>query len=219
MREFHVNSQAGRLLLLSIILIAVIASCSDDPGQSTESPPSPSASTLVTNTPIPPATNTLPPTPKADPTWTPAPTFTPEPTYTPAPTATPTLTPTPTVTPTPEPTATPTETPTPTPTPDPFNLLNIRITGQRGSEVALAWKQFTGPGSFGHYLVWVGIGEDKVFQKVRPKDRTSTVISHPGLSSQPGTEFKVGVVPRHYVSGDALMEGSSLIAVTGSDSN
>ena len=155
----------------------------------------------------------------SDPTWTPAPTFAPEPTYTPAPTATPTLTPTPTVTPTPEPTATPTETPTPTPTPDPFNLLNIRITGQRGSEVALAWEQFTGPGSFGHYLVWVGIGEDKVFQKVRPKDRTSTVISHPGLSSQPGTEFKVGVVPRHYVSGDALMEGSSLIAVTGSDSN
>ena len=53
------NSQAGRLILWSVFLIGVIAGCSDNPGQSTESPPSPSTSTptpLATNTPETPAT-------------------------------------------------------------------------------------------------------------------------------------------------------------------
>ena len=159
------------------------------------------------------------PIPTVTPVPTPAPTETPRPTATPTVTPTPTITPTPTATPTPEPTATPTSTPTPTPTPDPFNLLNIRVTAQRGSEVALAWDQFTGPGSFGHYLVWVGIGDDRVFQKVRNVATTSAVLSHPGLSSQSGIEFTVGVVPRDYISGDALMERSTFITTTGAGSN
>ena len=61
MREFHVKSQAGRLFLWSVLLISIIAGCSDDSGQSTESPPSPNTSTPVppvTNTPPPPSTNT-----------------------------------------------------------------------------------------------------------------------------------------------------------------
>ena len=159
------------------------------------------------------------PMPTATPVPTPAPTETPEPTATPTVTPTPTITPTPTATPTPEPTATPTSTPTPTPTPDPFNLLNIRVTGHRGSEVALAWNQFTGPGSFGHYLLGVVVGDHTVFQKIRRKDQTSTVISHPALSDQPGSEFKVWIVPRDWLSGDALMERSELITVTGARSN
>ena len=164
------------------------------------------------------------PIPTATPVPTPAPTETPRPTATPTVTPTPTITPTPTATPTPEPTATPTftptptSTPTPTPTPDPFNLLNIRVTAQRGSEVALAWNQFTGPGGFGHYLVWVGIGDHLVSQRVRNVATTSAVLAHPGLSSQPGIEFTVGVVPRAYISTDALMETSTLITVTGAGS-
>ena len=47
------SDQAARLLLWSIILISIIAGCSDDPGKSPESPPSPS-----TSTPPPPAAST-----------------------------------------------------------------------------------------------------------------------------------------------------------------
>ena len=73
MREFHVKSHTGRLFLWSVLLISVIAGCSNDPVKSAESPASTSTSIptpLATNTPeppatvapAPPATNTSPPT-------------------------------------------------------------------------------------------------------------------------------------------------------------
>ena len=178
--------------------------------------PIPTVTPAPTETPRPIATHTVTPTPTMTPT--PTATHTPEPTATPTPTPTPTITPMPTATHTPEPTATPTSTPIPTPTPDPFNLLKVRVTGHRGSEVALAWDQFTGPGSFGDYLVWVSVGDHKVFQMVRKVAVTSAVLSHPGLSSQPGIEFSVGVVPRDYLSADALREPSTFITTTGAGS-
>ena len=50
------NGQAGRLILWSIILISMVAGCSDDPGKSPESPPS-----LSTSTPSPNTTTPAPP--------------------------------------------------------------------------------------------------------------------------------------------------------------
>ena len=58
------KGHAVRLLLWSFILISVIAGCSDDPGQSAESLPSPGTSTTstpATNTPAPPVTSTQAP--------------------------------------------------------------------------------------------------------------------------------------------------------------
>ena len=79
------KGQARLIVVWSIILIGIIAGCSDDPGKSAQSPPSTSTSTSPTNTPLPPATNT--PVPPA--TNTPAPPAT----NTPVPPATNTPTP------------------------------------------------------------------------------------------------------------------------------
>ena len=56
------NEEVRRIVLWSILLMSVIAGCSDDSGKSAESPPPSDASTLAANTPTPPATNTPAPT-------------------------------------------------------------------------------------------------------------------------------------------------------------
>ena len=62
------KGQAARLVLWSIILIGILAGCSDDPGKTAEPPPSSGTSTTVANTPVPPATNTPVPSPPNTPT-------------------------------------------------------------------------------------------------------------------------------------------------------
>ena len=77
------KGQAARLLLWSIILIGIIAGCSDDPGKSPESPPATSTSAPsppATSTPTPPGTDT--PVPYATSTPTSLATNTTEPTAT-----------------------------------------------------------------------------------------------------------------------------------------
>ena len=60
MKGFRMKGQAGQLVLWSIILIGMVAGCSDDPPKPTESLPSPSTSTpapQATNAPAPSATS------------------------------------------------------------------------------------------------------------------------------------------------------------------
>ena len=126
-----------KLLLLAVAVAAVLASgCSATDALDTPSPPAtprvkPSPASIPAPTPTPWPTST----PATTATSIPVPSPIPEPTATPLPTATPTPTPVPTPTPTPTPIPEPTPTPTPVPEPTPVPAPTVRVVYATPSDV------------------------------------------------------------------------------------